>query len=192
MNKNTHLNKRHVDLIHVGSLLSVQFDADKVVTENFANFFILKRLPLHDMAPMACWVAHWWPERDLAHMHTESLESYFTHPVILSTLRGFWQNISINRLNFSICQIPEKNILRDSIMCTKAGIGWVNGIWPDKKIGLSSFFALSKASCPHGYLQKTLHEIAYIFYLRSRIFSVKLLTSQQGCEHVVAGKATAH
>lgn len=49
----THLYKGHVDLVHVGSLLSVHFDADKVVTQDFANFLVFERLPLHNMAPVA-------------------------------------------------------------------------------------------------------------------------------------------
>jgi len=32
---------------------------------------------------------------------------------------------------------------------------------PDKNIGLSSFFALSKASCPHGYLKQAGHSVTF-------------------------------
>lgn len=51
--KCSHLNKGHVDLVHIRPLFSVQLDADKVVTQDFANFFILKRLPLHNVTPVA-------------------------------------------------------------------------------------------------------------------------------------------
>lgn len=66
------------------------------------------------------------------------------------------------------------------------------GIQPDKKMGLSSLFALSKASCPHGYLQEKLGEFACAFCLHTRRVSARFLTSPLDCEHVVAGRETAH
>lgn len=51
--KHTNLYKGHVDLVHVGSLFSVQFDADKVVTEDLSNLLIFERLSLHNVTPMA-------------------------------------------------------------------------------------------------------------------------------------------
>lgn len=61
---NTHLHKSHVDLVHIWSLFSVEFDADKVVTEDFTDLLILKGLPLHNMAPVACRITNWWEETD--------------------------------------------------------------------------------------------------------------------------------
>ncbi len=66
------------------------------------------------------------------------------------------------------------------------------GFLPDKKIGLSSFFALSKASCPHGYLkitQQLINDITTAF--RNVWIPVSALTSPQGCVRVAADRATS-
>jgi len=47
------LHEGHVDLVHVGPFLPVQFDADKMLPQKCADVFVLKTFALHDMAPVA-------------------------------------------------------------------------------------------------------------------------------------------
>ena len=49
-----HLHRLHVDLVQVGSLLPVYFDADEVLVHHPGDDFVFEGLPLHHMAPMAC------------------------------------------------------------------------------------------------------------------------------------------
>ena len=51
------LNERHINLVHVRALFAVHFDADKMFVQELRRRFVLKRLALHDVAPMAGGVA---------------------------------------------------------------------------------------------------------------------------------------
>ena len=53
-----HLNEGHVDTVNIRSLLTVYFNAHKVLIEKCSNLFTLKRLSLHHMTPMAGGVPH--------------------------------------------------------------------------------------------------------------------------------------
>ena len=46
------LETRHVDLVHIRALFPVQFNADEMLVQEGGNLLVLKRLPLHHMAPM--------------------------------------------------------------------------------------------------------------------------------------------
>lgn len=65
-------------------------------------------------------------------------------------------------MNILIKDLTPVKKMQRSISCTfianikdltRAIVEVVCGIQPDRKIGLSSLFALSKASCPHEYLR---------------------------------------
>ena len=47
----------HVDLVEVGTLLAIDFDRNKVFVHQLRNLFVLERLALHHVAPMACRIA---------------------------------------------------------------------------------------------------------------------------------------
>src|SRR5882672_2433474 len=47
------LHERHVDLVHVRPFLPVNFDADKMLVQEFGQLLFLERLAFHDMAPVA-------------------------------------------------------------------------------------------------------------------------------------------
>jgi len=47
----------HVDLVDVGSFLTVDLDADKIAIEDLGGFGDLEGLPFHDMAPVTGGVA---------------------------------------------------------------------------------------------------------------------------------------
>ena len=51
------LDVSHVGEIDVGPLLAIDFDGDEVVVDDFRDVFVLKRLTLHDVAPVAGRVA---------------------------------------------------------------------------------------------------------------------------------------
>ncbi len=51
------LHERHVNFVHVGTLLAVHLDADKMFVQKRADFFILETLALHDVTPVAGRVA---------------------------------------------------------------------------------------------------------------------------------------
>lgn len=99
--KCTYLNKGHVDLVHIGPLFSVQLDTDKVVTHEFANFFIFKRLPLHNVTPVACRVAHCQREADLL----EGKHSW-TYKELLSIQSGSHLIKRLVYLHSLLCQKP--------------------------------------------------------------------------------------
>ena len=51
------LHERHVNLVHIRTLLAIHFDAHKMFTQKRADLFVLERFTLHHMAPMAGRVA---------------------------------------------------------------------------------------------------------------------------------------
>ena len=52
-----HLHGVHVNLIEVGPLFAIDFDADEMLVHQRGDLFVLERLPLHDMAPVTGRVA---------------------------------------------------------------------------------------------------------------------------------------
>ena len=48
----------HIYLIHIGALLSVHLNTDKMMIHNICNILIFKRFTLHHMAPMAGGIAN--------------------------------------------------------------------------------------------------------------------------------------
>ena len=51
------LHEGHIDFVHVGPLLAVKFDADEMLVHHLGGRFILERLTLHHVAPVAGRVA---------------------------------------------------------------------------------------------------------------------------------------
>ena len=51
------LQRRHVDVVHIGPLFAIDFDADEVVVHRLGNGLVHEDLPLHDVAPVATAVA---------------------------------------------------------------------------------------------------------------------------------------
>ena len=51
------LDERHIDAVHVGAFLAVDFDADEVGVQKGGQLLVLERLALHHMTPMASRVA---------------------------------------------------------------------------------------------------------------------------------------
>jgi hypothetical protein len=49
--------RRHVDVIDVGTLLAVHLDADELLVQNLRDVLVVERLALHDVAPVAGAVA---------------------------------------------------------------------------------------------------------------------------------------
>ena len=47
----------HVDLIKIGPLFAIDFDADEMLIHDPGDRLVLKRFPLHDMTPMAGGIA---------------------------------------------------------------------------------------------------------------------------------------
>ena len=47
------LHRRHVDLIEIGALLAIDFDADEMFVEYLADLGILEAFMFHDVAPVA-------------------------------------------------------------------------------------------------------------------------------------------
>ena len=45
---------RHINLIHIRPFLPVHLDRHKMLIQKLRHFQILKRFPLHNVAPMAC------------------------------------------------------------------------------------------------------------------------------------------
>ena len=50
--------RRHVDIVQIGTFLTVDFDIDEVLVHDRGDSFILEGLPLHDVAPVARRVAN--------------------------------------------------------------------------------------------------------------------------------------
>jgi len=53
-----HLNGSHVDLVQIGPLFAIHFDIHKVLVHQGGDLLVLKRLLLHDMAPVAGRIAY--------------------------------------------------------------------------------------------------------------------------------------
>ncbi|KKL07536.1 hypothetical protein LCGC14_2585030, partial [marine sediment metagenome] len=53
----------HVDRVHVRALFTVHLDGDEVLIQDAGNGFVLERLPLHNVAPVAGGIAHGQEDR---------------------------------------------------------------------------------------------------------------------------------
>src|ERR1700747_3926364 len=47
------MQRRHVDLVDVGTFLAVHFDVDEEIVHDFGGFGVLEAFVRHDMTPMA-------------------------------------------------------------------------------------------------------------------------------------------
>jgi len=55
----TYMDKRHVDTIHIWTLLTVNFDRHKRIIQQTTNLLIFKAFSLHYMTPMTRWVPNY-------------------------------------------------------------------------------------------------------------------------------------